>query len=128
MNLDKLLFRAVVAAVALVCAVAASAKQTDGQLITVMNPAVASKMAERLPLSPRLDTLTGKTLYMVDINWGGPQAAFSVFEQMKNWFAEHMPTVKVVIVRKRGPYMSDDPGLWDEIAKKGDAAIVGISG
>lgn len=112
---------------ALACAVPVMAN-TDGKLITVMNPVVASKMAERLPLSPRLHTLKGKTLYMVDINWGGPKAAYSVFQQMKIWLAKHMPSVKVVIVRKRGPYMTDDPGLWNEIAKKGDAAIIGISG
>lgn len=127
MNFNKLLSYAVFAVLTLISAVPAAAK-TDGKLITVMNPIVASKMAERLPLSPRLDTLKGKTLYMVDINWGGPKAAYSVFQQMKIWFAGHMPSVKVVIVRKRGPYMTDDPGLWNEIAKKGDAAIIGISG
>lgn len=116
-----------IASLALACTVTAAAKSDKG-LITVMNPVVASKMAERLPLSPRLDNLKGKTLYMVDINWGGPQAAYSVFEQMQAWLAGHIPSVKVVIVRKHGPYMSDDPGLWEEIAKKGDAAIVGISG
>ena len=127
MNFNKFLPRVMIAAVALACAAPVAAK-SDGGLITVMNPIVASKMADRLPLSPRLDTLKGKTLYMVDINWGGPKAAYSVFEQMKIWLAEHMPSVKVVIVRKHGPYMSDDPGLWQEIADKGDAAIVGISG
>ena len=80
----------------------AAAAKTDVKLTTVMNPTVASKMAERLPLSPRLDSLDGKTLYMVDINWGGPKAAYSVFQQMQAWLAQHIPTVKVVIVRKSG--------------------------
>jgi len=100
----------------------------DDALITVMNPVVESKMAVRAPLSPRLKSLEGKTLYMVDINWGGPRAAYSVFEQMQGWFAEHMPSVKTEIRRLRGSYMSDDPKLWEEIEKNGDAAIVGISG
>lgn len=113
--------------VALACS-AAQAAQTDGSLITVMNPVVESKLADRLPLSPRLDTLKGKTLYMVDINWGGPQAAYSVFQQMEVWLSTNIPSVKVVIVRKNGPYMTDDPALWQEIADQGDAAIVGISG
>lgn len=127
MNFNKLISRAMFAFVALACS-AAQAAQTDGSLITVMNPVVESKLADRLPLSPRLDTLKGKTLYMVDINWGGPQAAYSVFQQMEVWLSTNIPSVKVVIVRKNGPYMTDDPALWQEIADQGDAAIVGISG
>jgi hypothetical protein len=96
--------------------------------VTVLNPLVASTMVKRIPLSPRLDTLEGKTLYMVDVNWGGPDAAYSVYEEMQDWFAKNMPGVKTVIKRKKGPYSQDDPELWKEIAKNGQAAIVGISG
>ena len=96
--------------------------------ITVLNPAIASTMAKRLPLSPRLDTLEGKTLYLVDIGWGGPDAGYSVYEEMQAWFAQNMPSVKIVIKRKRGSYAQDDPELWKEIAKNGNAAMVGISG
>ena len=99
-----------------------------GSMITVMNPAIESKMVDRAPLSPRLDTLDGKTLYLVDINWGGPDAAYSVFEEMKDWFAKNKPSVNVVIKRKAGMYTVDDPELWKEIAAKGNAALVGISG
>jgi hypothetical protein len=103
--------------------------QSEGtDKITVLNPAIANKMAMRAPLCPRLDTLEGKTLYLVDINWGGPDAAFSVYEEMQAWFAKEIPSLKVVIKRKKGPYMQDDPELWKEIAKSGDAAMIGISG
>ena len=96
--------------------------------ITVLNPAIANKMAKRAPLCLRLDTLEGKTLYLVDINWGGPDAAYSVYEEMQDWFAMEIPSLTVVIKRKKGPYMQDDPELWKEIAKNGDAAMIGISG
>jgi hypothetical protein len=97
--------------------------------ITVMNPAVANRLAERLPLASRLDTLKGKTIYMIDINWGGPEAALSIFEEMQAWFAQNMPDVKTVIKMKAGGYETDDPALWKEIGeKKGDAAILGVSG
>ncbi len=79
-------------------------------------------------MAPRLDTLEGKTIYMVDINWGGPEAAYSVFEEIQAWFAQNMPSVKTVIKRKRGSYAQDDPALWKEIAKEANAAIIGISG
>jgi hypothetical protein len=96
--------------------------------ITVMNPAIESKMVDRIPLSPRLDTLDGKTLYLVDINWGGPEAAYSVFEEMQAWFAQNMPSVKVIIKRKAGSYTTDDKPLWAEIKKNANAALIGISG
>jgi hypothetical protein len=105
-----------------------TAASDAAKLITVLNPAIASKMAPRVPLAPRLDTLDGKTLYMADINWGGPEAAYSVFEEIQAWLAANKPTVKTVIRRIKGSYSSDDPELWKEIAKNGNAAIVGISG
>src|SRR5512138_2947799 len=82
---------------ALAFGVFGSPQQKPNELITVMNPAVANRMAERLPLAPRLDMLDGKTVYMVDINWGGPEAAQSIFEEMQAWFAKNMPTVKTVV-------------------------------
>ena len=97
-------------------------------LITVLNPAIESKMVDRVPLSPRLTSLEGKTLYLVDISWGGPEAAYGVFEEIQSWFAQNMPSVKIVIKRKTGMYTQDDPALWKEIAQNGNAALIGISG
>ena len=104
-------------------------QQNPNELITVLNPAVANKLAERLPLAPRLDTLDGKTIYMVDINWGGPEAAQSIFEEMQAWFARNMPAVRTIIKMKRGGYDADDAALWKEIKENGgNAAILGVSG
>jgi hypothetical protein len=104
-------------------------QQNPSKLTTVMNPAVANKMAERLPLAPRLDALEGKTVYMVDINWGGPEAAQSIFEEMQAWFTKNMPAVKTVIKLKKGGYEADDAALWKEIKESGgNAAILGVSG
>ena len=104
------------------------AKAAAKPLITVLNPAIESQMVDRMPLSPRLNTLDGKTIYLVDINWGGPEAAYSVFEEVQSWFAQNKPSVKIVIKRKAGSYTTDDPALWKEIAKNANAAIIGISG
>ena len=93
--------------------------------ITVMNPAVAGKIAERMPLSPRLDTLEGKTIYMVDNQWGGPQGAYQLFEEIQAWFSKNKPSVKVVLRRTKDNMFGDDPALWKEISEKGDAAIIG---
>ena len=85
-------------------------------------------MVDRVPLSPRLDTLEGKTLYLVDINWGGPDAANSVFQEEQAWFAQHIPSLKIVIKKKSGMYSTDDKPLWAEIKKNANAAMIGISG
>jgi hypothetical protein len=102
---------------------------TTGDKITVLNPAIEATKAERKPLVPRLDTLEGKKIYFVDIQWGGPDAAYSLFEEMQKWFAENMPTVQTKIRRVASGMVSDDPGLRKELtAEKADAAIVGVGG
>lgn len=85
-------------------------------------------MVDRVPLEPRLDSLEGKTIYLVDLGWGGPEAAPSIYKEMKSWFAQEMPSVKVEIRTIEGSYMTDQPKLWKEISEKGHAAMIGISG
>jgi hypothetical protein len=98
------------------------------QKITVLNPACTSTPVERVPLTPRLySSLEGKTVYMVDIGWGGPKAGYDVFEVMQGWFAKEIPSVKTKLVRKKGSYTEDDPELWEKIKADGDACIIGIS-
>jgi hypothetical protein len=96
--------------------------------IRVLNPTPPNRMVDRVPLTPRLDTLEGKTVFLVDIGWGGPKAAPPIYEEMKAWFAQNMPSVKVEIRSVKGSYMMDQPELWQEISEKGDAAMIGIAG
>jgi hypothetical protein len=95
--------------------------------IAVLNPACSSTMVERVPLAPRLSSLEGKTVYMVDIGWGGPKAGYDVFEVIQAWFAEHIPTMKTILVKKKGMYSDDDPDLWKRIKADGQACIIGLS-
>jgi hypothetical protein len=106
-----------------VCSTAYSAEK-----LRVLNPTPPNRMVDRVPLTPRLDMLEGKTIFLVDIGWGGPQAAPSIYAEMKAWFAQYMPSVKVEIRSVKGSYMQDQPELWKEISEKGHAAMVGISG
>jgi hypothetical protein len=103
-------------------------KTYDERLITVLNPAISSKLAERVPLAPRLDTLEGKTIYLYDTQWGGPQAAYSVYEEMQGWFSRNMPSVKTVIYRGPG-WMAEDKEILKVVtANKVDGVILGIAG
>ena len=77
-------------------------------------------------MAPRLDSLNGKTVYLVNQGFGG-SALF--MEQFQAWFAENMPTVKIVQKRKTGFIFRDDTSdLWKEIKEKGDAVIFGVAG
>jgi hypothetical protein len=114
-----------------VSAAAESPEQTNpsgrAPKISVLNPAATNTMVPRLPLAPRLSTLEGKTIYMVDIGWGGPEAGYHVLQVISKRLTQSIPSVKTVVVRKKGSYMMDDPDLWKEIKAKGQAAILGLS-
>jgi hypothetical protein len=107
-----------------VCSTAYSSEKK----LRVLNPTPPNRMVDRVPLIPRLDTLEGKTIFLVDIGWGGKDAAPSIYEEMKVWFAQNMPSVKIEVRGIKGFYMQDQPELWKEISEKGDAAMVGIAG
>jgi hypothetical protein len=96
--------------------------------ITVLNPACSSTLAERVPLAPRtFSSLEGKTVYMVDKGWGGPKAGYDVFEILQDWFTGHIPSLKTILVKKKGMYSDDDPELWKKIKASADACIIGLS-
>jgi len=98
------------------------------RMITVLNPAVPDKLAARVSLVPRLDTLEGKTIYLVDTNYEG-MGRTPVLEEMEAWFARNMPKVKILFKLKNGNYAADDPALWKEIAaNKAQGVIIGVAG
>jgi hypothetical protein len=98
------------------------------KLTTVLNPAITEKLASRVPLAPRLNTLEGKTIYIVDMNYEGILGT-PVLGEMRAWFAKNMPSVKIILKLKAGSYISDDPALWKEIAaNKANGVILGVAG
>ena len=105
-------------------------KACEERSITVLNPALSSPLVERAPLAPRTGgSLDGKTIYLVDMQWGGPQAGYSVFEEMQKWFSRNMPTVKTVLRRTKNGWMGIDTELQKEISEKKPAGVViGIGG
>jgi hypothetical protein len=77
-------------------------------------------------LAPRLNSLSDKTIYLVDTGFGG---SGKFLDQVQTWFAEHLPSVTTVRRRKTGNIFRDDTkDLWAEIKEKGQAAILGVAG
>lgn len=77
-------------------------------------------------LAKRLDTLDGKTIYLVDIGYGG---SYKFMQAVERWFKRNMPSVTTVRRRKAGSAFRDDSQeLWEEIKAKGHAAVIGVGG
>ncbi|MGA2511412.1 MAG: hypothetical protein ABSG27_14415 [Candidatus Acidiferrales bacterium] len=79
-----------------------------------------------MSMAPRLAALNGKTVYLVETGFAG---SFEFMQELQEWFARNMPTVKTVLRHKRGTMFTDDPELWAEMKSSGaDAAILGVGG
>jgi hypothetical protein len=100
------------------------AKSSTAQLkVEGLNPKGTPPPIQLIPMAPRLDSLDGKTVWLVDTGFDG---GGYLLQQIQLWFKTNMPTVNTVFRRKAGPYMEDDPALWKEIKQKGHAAIMAI--
>jgi hypothetical protein len=92
-------------------------------MITVLSPMGFAPKVTRKELAPRVPTLDGKTVYLVDCRFDDSDVFLG---QMRAWFAEHMPGVTAVVKPISSVYLHDDPATWQEIKARGHAAIVGV--
>lgn len=94
-----------------------------GQRLTVLNPmGFPPKISAKQP-APRLSSLEGKTVYLVDCRFDD---SIELLKQVEIWFAEKMPSVKTKMISLNNVYRHDDPKTWEEIKANGDAAILGV--
>jgi hypothetical protein len=91
--------------------------------LTVLNPVGYPPKVTRKELAPRLPTLEGKTVYLVDCRFDDSDVFLG---QMQSWFARHMPGVRTVVKAISSVYLNDDPATWEEIKARGHAAILGV--
>jgi len=112
-------------------ALAASDKKTDtkkgaaaaGPTLEVLNPRGTPPPITLIPMAKRLDTLDGKTVYLVSDGFPGADAFLN---QISIWFKKNMPSVTTVFRLKAGGFADDDPKLMAEIKDKGNAVIMAI--
>ncbi len=91
--------------------------------LTVFNPMGYPPKVTPKDMAPRLDSLDGKTVYLVDARFDDSDI---FLKQMQAWFAEHMPSVKTIFKPINSVYTKDDPATWEEVKANGQAAIVGV--
>ena len=73
-------------------------------------------------LAPRLESLDGKVVFLVDCLFDNSDA---LMEQMRFWFAEHLPGVETRVITPRESWV-DDPDMRAKVAAEGNAAILGV--
>lgn len=91
--------------------------------ITVLNPLGQPPAIPRIPMAPRLDSLDGKTIFIVDI---GFTDTHQFFTEMQKLLSERYPRTNWVVRTKVGTYFDDDPKLWAEIKANGHGMIIGV--
>lgn len=90
-----------------------------------LQPVISKDKMKSLRLAPRLDNLKNKTVYLVDTGFAG---SHDFLEEVQDWFAQNMPSVKTLLKTKPETMFADSPQLWTEIQQNGDGVVLGVGG
>lgn len=90
--------------------------------ITVLDPRGYPPKVVGKRLANRLQSLDGKVVYLVDALFDNADV---FIEQLRQWFAEHLPAVVTRVITPRESWV-DDPDMRKKIAAEGNAAIIGV--
>jgi hypothetical protein len=111
----------------LFCSITLTDKPAQAQAekeITVLNPLGTPPPIKLKEMAPRLATLEGKTIYIVDDGFVG---GANLLTLMVDWFHANYPKTNIEFKRKGGGgFDAEDPQLWAEIKEKANAVIIGM--
>jgi hypothetical protein len=93
------------------------------QKITVLSPMGTPPPIQLKPRPPRLDTLEGKTIYIVDQGYLGTD---NLLKEMIVWFEREFPKTTFVFKRLDRTMGGQTPPLYAEIKEKADAMVMGL--
>jgi hypothetical protein len=92
------------------------------ELVTVHDPRGFPPQVAAKPLAPRLESLDGKRVYLVDCLFDNSDV---FMRELQRWFGEQLPEVHTMLARPSASW-ADDPELRSAIMADGDAAILGV--
>lgn len=92
------------------------------ELLTVHDPRGYPPKVTGKRLAPRLESLDGKTVYLVDCLFDNSEVFMN---QLLDWFGENLPAVNARIIKPRESWV-DDPDMRARVEADGDAAILGV--
>ncbi len=98
------------------------AKAADPTL-TVLNPLGTPPPLELKAMAPRLDTLDGKTIYIVDDGYPGSD---NLLLELEKGFKQAYPKTNFHYVKKSTFMSQPDPALWAEMKQKADAMVIAL--
>jgi hypothetical protein len=93
------------------------------QKITVLSPLGTPPSVKLKPMAPRLNTLEGKTIYLVNQGYLGTD---NLLAEMAVWFEREMPKTKIVYKEMAMSMGPQTPPIYAEIKEKADAVIMGL--
>ncbi len=92
------------------------------QALTVHDPRGYPPVVTGKRLAPRLDSLEGKLIHLVDCLFDNSEV---FMQQLQAWFAQHMPSVRTEIVKPRESWV-DDPVMRAKVVAQADAALFAV--
>lgn len=98
-------------------------REPVGEHVAVLDPTGYPPAVKGKAPAARLDSLDGRTIYLVDSRFDD---SIELLRQVEAWFAAHWPSVTIRLRQLASTYAKDDPDLWEEIRRDGDAAILGV--
>jgi hypothetical protein len=90
--------------------------------LTVHDPRGYPPKVEGKRLAPRVQSLDGKTVFLVDCLFDNSDL---FMEQLAGWFAQNLPTVRIRNIKPSDSW-TDDPEMRKAVVQEGDAAILGV--
>jgi len=90
-------------------------------VITVLNPMGTPPPVQLKPMAPRLDSIKGKTIYIVNDGYPGSNILCA---ELEKGFKEKYPDTTFIYKDKRGGMGGEDQALWSEMEEKADAMII----
>ena len=91
--------------------------------LTVLDPTGYPPKVVGKQFAPRLDTLDGKKIYLVDCRFDDSDIFLA---QLQAWCTEHLPNTRTEVIGLTSVYTRDDPATWERIKADGDGAVVGV--